>query len=89
MTIPLHLLDTDIASFIIKARSPEVEARLAAVPPDRICVSAVTRAELMYGLKRFRRGIGCISRSGSSLGWFGCWHGMLMPLIGMRKSGIN
>src|SRR5437762_10367086 len=52
MTIPLHLLDTDIASFIIKARSPEVEARLAAIPPDRVCVSAVTRAELMYGLKR-------------------------------------
>jgi len=49
---PLHLLDTDIASFIIKARSPEVEARLAAVPPDRVCVSAVTRAELIYGLKR-------------------------------------
>jgi tRNA(fMet)-specific endonuclease VapC len=52
MIAPLHLLDTDIASFIIKARSPEVEARLAAVPPDRVCVSAVTRAELIYGLKR-------------------------------------
>jgi tRNA(fMet)-specific endonuclease VapC len=52
MMVPLHLLDTDIASFIIKARSPEVEAKLAAIPPDRVCVSAVTRAELMYGLKR-------------------------------------
>jgi tRNA(fMet)-specific endonuclease VapC len=52
MMAPLHLLDTDIASFIIKARSPEVEARLAAVPPDRVCVSAVTRAELTYRLKR-------------------------------------
>jgi tRNA(fMet)-specific endonuclease VapC len=52
MMAPLHLLDTDIASFIIKACSPEVEARLAAVPPDRVCVSAVTRAELIYGLKR-------------------------------------
>ena len=52
MMAPLHLLDTDTASFIIKARSPEVEARLAAVPPDRVCVSAVTRAELIYGLKR-------------------------------------
>jgi tRNA(fMet)-specific endonuclease VapC len=49
---PLHLLDTDIASFVIKARSPAVEAKLAAMPPDRVCVSAVTRAELMYGLKR-------------------------------------
>jgi tRNA(fMet)-specific endonuclease VapC len=49
---PLHLLDTDIASFVIKSRSPDVDARLAAIPPDRVCVSAVTRAELMYGLKR-------------------------------------
>jgi tRNA(fMet)-specific endonuclease VapC len=52
MTLPLHLLDTDTASFIIKARSPSIEARLAAVPPDRVCLSALTRAELMYGLKR-------------------------------------
>lgn len=52
MTLPLHLLDTDIASFVIKARSPAIEAKLAAIPPDRVCVSAVTRAELMYGLKR-------------------------------------
>lgn len=52
MTVPLHLLDTDIASFVIKAHSPATEAKLAAIPPDRVCVSAVTRAELMYGLKR-------------------------------------
>ncbi len=52
MTEPLHLLDTDIASFIIKARSPAIEARLAAIPTDRVCISAVTRAELMHGLKR-------------------------------------
>ena len=26
MTLPLHLLDTDTASFIIKARSPAIEA---------------------------------------------------------------
>jgi tRNA(fMet)-specific endonuclease VapC len=52
MMVPLHLLDTDIASFIIKARAPEVEAKLAVIPPDRVCVSAVTRAELVYGLKR-------------------------------------
>lgn len=52
MTTALHLLDTDIASFIIKARSPAIEEKLAAIPPDRVCASAVTRAELMYGLKR-------------------------------------
>nr|WP_294554086.1 PIN domain-containing protein [uncultured Rhodopila sp.] len=52
MTVPLHMLDTDTASFVIKGRSPEIEAKLAAIPPDRTCVSAVTRAELMYGLMR-------------------------------------
>jgi tRNA(fMet)-specific endonuclease VapC len=52
MTLALHLLDTDTASFVIKGRSPGVEAKLAAIPPDRVCISAVTRAELMYGLKR-------------------------------------
>ncbi|MGH6895979.1 MAG: type II toxin-antitoxin system VapC family toxin [Geminicoccaceae bacterium] len=52
MTAVLHLLDTDTASFIIKGRSPAIEAKLAAIPPDRVCVSAITRAELMYGLKR-------------------------------------
>src|SRR6266851_2435825 len=52
MTLALHLLDTDTACFVIKRRSPAIKAKLAAVPPDRVCVSAVTRAELMYGLKR-------------------------------------
>jgi tRNA(fMet)-specific endonuclease VapC len=52
MTVPLHLLDTDTASFIIKERPSSVAAKLAEIPPDRVGVSVVTRAELMYGLKR-------------------------------------
>lgn len=48
----MYMLDTDIASHVIKGRSPAVEARLVSVPPDRTCLSAVTRAELLYGLKR-------------------------------------
>jgi tRNA(fMet)-specific endonuclease VapC len=52
----LHMLDTDISSYIIKRRSPAVEARLAEIPPSDVCISAVTRAELMYGLKRLPPG---------------------------------
>ena len=52
MTVVFHLLDTDIASYIIKGRSPAIEKQLAAVPPDRVGVSAITKAELLYGLKR-------------------------------------
>jgi tRNA(fMet)-specific endonuclease VapC len=46
------MLDTDIASYIIKGRSPEVAARLSAIEPSLVCVSVMTRAELVYGLKR-------------------------------------
>lgn len=48
----LHMLDTDMASYIIKGRSVFIEAKLAALPPSMVCVSVMTRAELMYGLKR-------------------------------------
>jgi tRNA(fMet)-specific endonuclease VapC len=46
------MLDTDIASYIIKKRSPEIEAKLSRIPPSHVCISVVTRAELQYGLKR-------------------------------------
>jgi tRNA(fMet)-specific endonuclease VapC len=46
------MLDTDIASYIIKERPPAIQARMAGILPSELCVSAVTRAELLYGLKR-------------------------------------
>ena len=52
----LHMLDTDTASYIIKSHSPVIEKKLAAVPPSDICISAVTRAELLYGLKHLPPG---------------------------------
>ncbi len=48
----LHLLDTDIASYLIKGKSPAVEGRLATLVPSTVCISVMTRAELLYGLKR-------------------------------------
>ena len=50
------MLDTDMASYVIKGRSPEVAARLAEIPPSMVCVSVMTRAELLYGLKRLPEG---------------------------------
>jgi tRNA(fMet)-specific endonuclease VapC len=52
----LHMLDTDIASYIIKGRYPGIEARLSAIEPSMVCISAMTRAELLYGLKRLPPG---------------------------------
>lgn len=48
----LHMLDTDTASYIIKGRSPAIAAKLGAISPAMVCISAITRAELLYGLKR-------------------------------------
>jgi tRNA(fMet)-specific endonuclease VapC len=47
----LHMLDTDICSYIIRKHSAKVESRLAAIKPDDLCISVITRAELLYGLK--------------------------------------
>lgn len=52
----LHLLDTDTASDLIKGRSLAIESRLAAMAPSTIAISVMTRAELLYGLKRLPPG---------------------------------
>ena len=46
------MLDTDIASYIIKRRSSSIDAKLSALDPAQVCISAVTKAELQYGLKQ-------------------------------------
>jgi tRNA(fMet)-specific endonuclease VapC len=47
-----YMLDTDFASYILKQRHPKAEARMLALSPSALCVSVVTRAELIYGLKQ-------------------------------------
>lgn len=47
-----YMLDTDISSYIIKKRDAVIRARLAKVPVSDVCVSVVTKAELLYGVAR-------------------------------------
>lgn len=47
-----YLLDTNISSYIIKGNIPAVRHRLVKVPMAEIAVSAVTEAELRYGVAR-------------------------------------
>lgn len=46
------MLDTNIASHIIKGDRPEVIARLASLPIEDIVISSVTEGELLYGLAK-------------------------------------
>ena len=48
----LYLLDTDTCSYAIRGDSAALDARLAKEKPDALAISAVTRAELMFGLEK-------------------------------------
>ena len=45
-------LDTDSCSLLIRGGSKRLDSRVRDVPPREVCISAVTRAELLYGLAR-------------------------------------
>ena len=48
-----YLLDTSTASYIIKDRSPQARRKfLRAVVENEVCISAVTEAEIRYGLAK-------------------------------------
>jgi tRNA(fMet)-specific endonuclease VapC len=39
----LYMLDTDIASYLIKGKSPTLENRFASIDPSMTCISVMTR----------------------------------------------
>jgi tRNA(fMet)-specific endonuclease VapC len=48
----LRLLDTNIISLIVRGGHPAVDARLVSAAPGTLYMSAITRAELRYGVCR-------------------------------------
>jgi tRNA(fMet)-specific endonuclease VapC len=49
--MPRYMLDTDTCSYIMR-RSPEaVLKKLAKVPVDDVCISVITKSELLYGVE--------------------------------------
>lgn len=49
--MPLYMLDTDTVSYLVRGKSPALDTHMATVLPKHLCISAVTRGELLYGLK--------------------------------------
>lgn len=47
-----YLLDTNTASYVIKGNIPRVRERLLKVPMAQVAISAVTEAELRFGVVR-------------------------------------
>ncbi|HEY0796770.1 MAG TPA: type II toxin-antitoxin system VapC family toxin [Acidisarcina sp.] len=47
----VYMLDTDISSYIMKRSHEAVLARLREVPVRDVCISVITKSELMYGVE--------------------------------------
>ena len=53
--MPRYMLDTDTCSYIMKRSNDEVLKRLRKVPVSDVCISVVTKAELLFGVERSAR----------------------------------
>lgn len=47
----LYMLDTDICSYVMKRQGQALLERLARVPVADVCLSVVTKAELLHGVR--------------------------------------
>ncbi len=46
-----YMLDTDTCSYIMKRSNQTVVKRLRAVPVTDVCISVITKSELLYGVE--------------------------------------
>ncbi len=49
--MPRYMLDTDTCSYIMKRSNQAVLRRLQAVPVAHVCISVITKSELLYGVE--------------------------------------
>jgi tRNA(fMet)-specific endonuclease VapC len=49
--MPLYMLDTDTCSYIMKRSHDAVLKKLAKVPIGDVCISVITKSELLYGVE--------------------------------------
>jgi tRNA(fMet)-specific endonuclease VapC len=50
-----YMLDTDTCSYLIRGVSPTLDRQVSGVRPQSLCISVVTRAELLFGVERKNR----------------------------------
>jgi tRNA(fMet)-specific endonuclease VapC len=49
--MPIYMLDTDISSYIMKRSHDLVLKRLKTIPISDVCISAITKSKLEYGVE--------------------------------------
>jgi len=48
----LYMLHTDTAADLIHGKTPTLDSRIASTAPQELCISAITRGELLCGLSQ-------------------------------------
>jgi tRNA(fMet)-specific endonuclease VapC len=49
--MPRYMLDTDTCSYIMKRSNSGVLKRLSALPVSDVCISVITKSELLFGIE--------------------------------------
>ena len=49
--MPRYMLDTDICSYVMKRSHDVLSKRLEKVPVGDVCISVITKSELLYGVE--------------------------------------
>jgi tRNA(fMet)-specific endonuclease VapC len=49
--MPRYMLDTDTSSYVMKRSNDALLKRLRKTPVSDVCISAITKAELLYGVE--------------------------------------
>jgi len=49
--MPRYMLDTDTCSYIMKRSNDAVLKRLQTVPVSEVCISVITKSELLFGVE--------------------------------------
>src|SRR5271156_2168298 len=49
--MPRYMLDTDTCSYIMKRSHPGVLKRLGTLPVSDVCISVITKSELLFGVE--------------------------------------
>jgi len=49
--MPVYMLDTDTCSYVMRRSSDRLNKRITITPPSDVCMSVITKAELLYGVE--------------------------------------
>jgi tRNA(fMet)-specific endonuclease VapC len=85
------MLDTNMVSYALKGNVPAVRARMMRLAPSALCISAVTKSELLYGVAKSPAASRIAGVVMEFLRWIHVvdWTGDVAALHGELRAGLQ